>query len=1053
MDPRFQPPSAVASGRIVKDLRRRAINEFERIEQNLADLLGKVDVLRVPVTGWEFRQGRHVAPGRYEYDGTWQPYAPTQTWGGENGTAWFRTAVALPDSVYDLPVFVRLYPGGEAILRVNSTPVYGIDFNHREYQLTAKAEPGQSFDLELECYVRDAPDDAMRNDIRVLHQFQLAELVVKDRDLEALYYDVAAALDLALATKETRADLSARLIATLKHAIALLDPYAADPRSYRAGARAAADFLHSHLYDQGMDRSAGVLNLVGHCHIDLFYVWPYRESVRKNLRTNLTALDMIGHYDRYIFSQSQAKLFADMKRYYPDAYARVKAAAASGRFEPIGGMWVEPDGNIPCGEALVRQMLYGQKFFREEFGCRSRICWMPDLFGVAASFPQLLREAGYEVFYTNKQAIWHDTNEFPHSTFWWEGIDGSRILAHIPPTHFIGKMDPASLMQQWSEHREKQSPQLLYTYGFGDGGGGPTPRMLEYASRLARMDGLPRLQLCSVGDFVARLTASATDLPIWTDELYLEAHRGAQTSKGPLKLMNRRAEAALRNAEMLATISHILGAGSATAGTAHLELLWKELLECQFHDGVTGSHCAEAGQEIAARYQSLLNETELAAAAACAALSDSTGDAEVTLYNLAGGVTEGHVIWSGQSGEALAHGGLVHPTQLLSDGRLLSYVAGLPALGHQAARIVAHPASSAYPFALTTGGIESPHYRLLFNEAGALLSLFDKESDRETLAAPANVFALYEDKPGRFEAWDIANDYQLRPIHAVRFLGIEDGQCGPVLASKILKWKIGESDLTQEIILYTHSRRIDFVTRIDWRETRKLLRVEFPFELLARQATYEIAFGVLTRPTCPTSPYDKARFEVPFHRWLDVAEHDYGVGILNNGKYAGCVSGATASLSLLKAPRFPDPTSDIGLHDFTYSLLPHRGTWQAAGVFQQAVLLNNPIALRLGSASVARQSYCELSSPGIAVEAFKLAEDGQAYVLRLVDYFGQRRPVTVTLPRKVAKVIPCNLLEEPATGKVTPQPSGFTYTSRPFGVASFRVEFSAVIARAEGTSQ
>lgn len=338
--------------------------------------------------------------------------------------------------------------------------------------------------------------------------------------------------------------------------------------------------------------------------------------------------------------------------------------------------------------------------------------------------------------------------------------------------------------------------------------------------------------------------------------------------------------------------------------------------------------------------------------------------------------------------------------------------------------------------------IVSPHYEVLFNEHGQIQSLMDRDEDREIFAAPGNQFRLYEDKPGRYEAWDIAKDYQQHPVDAVRFMGSEPGQDGELMSSRIFHWAIGEkSKITQEIILYARSRRIDFQTEIDWQEERKMLRVDFPLALRAQRATYEIAFGAIQRSACPTNSYELAKFEVPFHRWMDLSEHGYGVAVLNNGKYGGCVRDGVASLSLLKAPRYPDPQSDIGVHQFTYSLLPHVDDWQSSGVFQEAVLLNTPLRLSEGKAKESCLNYVDVSADGVSIESFKKAEDGEGWILRLVDYFGQQRRVSVSLPFALQSVESCTVMEAPSDIPIVSEASGFSFAVRPFGIHSFRLEF------------
>ena len=1022
----------------MKDPRRRAISAFERIEQRIKRLARCIDLVKHPIIGWMCREGRYLAPGKYDAEGEWKPYTPDMSWGGEDKTAWFRADVEIPSSLHQKEVTLRLAPGGEGILRINGEAVYGLDHNHREYCLTSSAASGDRYAIEMECYVRDAPDDALRNDIRIVHRFDTAELAVMDPVLEGFYYDLSAALDAAIAFQDRNPEMSDRLTRLLDEALAAMDLNEGVTRIDRQQAVAARDRFRESSKGDFYHRAPGILHLVAHSHLDLVYVWPYRESVRKNVRTHLIAERMMQQYPHYVFTQSQAKLFHDLKIHHPEVFAQVKRRVEEGRLEPVGDMWVEADGHIPSGESWIRHILYGKQFFRNELGCSSAICWMSDIFGVPASIPQILCLCGYEVFYTAKQSVWNDTNEFPHHTFLWEGIDGSRVIGHIPPTHFVGHMDPASMLRHWDDYQEKQeAPNVLYTYGYGDGGGGPTEKMLEYGDRLARMGGFPGLQWSSPSTFVSELTASAKDLPVWADELYLEAHRGTQTTKGSLKFKNRRAEAALRSAEILSTIS--AWEAEPLLNRRDLEASWKTLLESQFHDGVTGTHCEEAGRETELAYDTVLRDARDWVTRACRLIAPAGEPGKCTLFNLTGTVDAGHVLWTHEGSVSLCCDGIPVPTQRLANGRLLSYVKDIPLLGHKAMATTEGPPDSNAPFTTNPNAIESSFYSLRFNDEGWIESIYDKQAKRELLTGPGNRLHMFEDTPGRFEAWDISRDYASLPVEAIRFLDLKDGDHGPLVTEKIVRWRVGSSTVRQHIRLYAHSRRIDFHTHVDWQEDRKLLRVSFPLAIHAGQATYEIAFGVIRRATRPVTSYEKAKFEVPFHRWFDLSEHGYGVSLLNDGKYGGCVQENVASLSLLKAPRFPDPSSDRGEHEFTYSLFPHPGDWQSGGTWQEAVLLNSPLELVEGENGKDSMEYLKVRPAGVAIETMKEAEDGDGWILRLVDYFGQRSDVIVTFPVQIRTVQPCTPLEEDHGATLEIGGSDFSFALRPFGIHTFRV--------------
>jgi alpha-mannosidase len=711
------------------------------------------------------------------------------------------------------------------------------------------------------------------------------------------------------------------------------------------------------------------ITAVGHAHIDTAWEWPIREAKRKVARSWSTQLALMDEHPDYVFAASQPAQYAWIKESYPDIYRRIKEKVAAGQWEPVGAMWVEADCNLPSGEALVRQLLQGKRFFMREFGYETKILWLPDVFGYPGNLPQLISEAGCDFFLTQKLS-WNDTNKPEHHTFIWEGIDGTRIFTHFPPADtYNGSFKTEEVARSIRNFKDGHSShRSLYLFGWGDGGGGPQPEMIESAHRLG-------VEIGRAGDFFQAASAEANGLATSVGELYFELHRGTYTSQSRTKRLNRLAQQALREAEMWS-----VAAGVASPST-ELSALWQTLLLNQFHDILPGSSIDWVYEDAE---RDLEHVTTRATDIGEAAMSAIVGSGE----------------------QLVAFNSTSHPR------------AEVVSLGGEYARIeapscgwaVVVPRRSEPEVSVTDHGMENELLRVEWDDRAVLTSIWDKEANREVLSGPGNLLQLHDDNPTRWDAWDLDAEHRdsFTEVTAIEKVQRRGGLRG-VLA---LGRTFGESWLFQTMTLDAGSRVLRFETFVEWQERHKMLKVAFPVTVAAREATYEIQFGHLRRPTHEDTSQAKAMFEVCAQRWADLGDNVYGVALLNDCKHGYDIHGSVMRLSLLRGPTHPDPTADLGGHQFTYALMPHPGDFRKAGVIEAAEDLNSPLLPADGNlAASSSRSLVEIDTREVIVEAIKRAEDSDAVIVRLYEAWGRpcKARLRTTLP--ASRAFLCDLLE------------------------------------------
>ncbi|MFQ6133958.1 MAG: alpha-mannosidase, partial [Armatimonadota bacterium] len=933
----------------------------------------------------------------------WRPIELGERWGGVWESAWFRFSGSVPEE----------WEGSEVVFLVD-TQSEGCVFDQEgepRLGLVTGDEFSRKAMVPLELGEREGNQvtllvEAAANQ-RHMHNCHLREarLVRLRRDRWDLYHDMGflSRLMRALPQEHPR---RARIRYALNQALNL---YGEGTEEEVAAARAAV----RPVLESPANASADRVSAIGHAHMDVAWLWPLRETVRKIRSTCASVLRLMEEYPDYHFGASQPQLFAFMKEHYPGLYARIKQAVRGGRWEVQGCMWVEADCNLSSGEALVRQVLHGKRFFQAEFGIEVDHLWLPDVFGYSAALPQILRKSGCPYFLTQKIS-WNQFNRFPYHTFLWEGIDGSRVFTHFPPSDTYNcDCTPGQLLFTARNFAEKdRTDRWIYLFGFGDGGGGPSRHHLELIQRAHDCEELPRVTQEPARDFFAQAEAAIDDLLVWRGELYLELHRGTLTTQAHNKLMNRRCELALREVELLSALD------LPSYPAADLDRLWKLVLLNQFHDIIPGSSINWVYRDSREQYEQVASESEdlfSRAAQRMAERADTRGEGRpVVAFNSLSWDREELVRVPLEEGEESAgvfdYNGNALPHQVVEeDGdRYALTLARVPSMGRTTlfVRAGATEAEAAAPPSTVEAGERRPFGELRvapratpsrvegrlendvllaeFGDRGQLCRLYDKEARREVLAQgqTGNVLALYEDVPVTWDAWDVDIYYEEKPPREAELTRRAVGEEGPLRASLIHEYRLSGSTIKQEVRLAAGSRRLEFITEVDWHEHEKMLRTSFPVDVRSEQASFEIQYGHIARPTHRNTSWDMARFEVAAHKWADLSEPGYGVALLNDCKYGHKVHRNVLDLNLLRSPKEPDPEADMGQHRFTYALLPHLGDLYHSNVIREGHQLNVPIRVVPTDNHAGPEppgvSWFRVSQHNVIIEAVKRAEDEDA---------------------------------------------------------------------------
>ncbi|MCX7013781.1 MAG: glycosyl hydrolase-related protein [Candidatus Sumerlaeota bacterium] len=1026
--------------------------KLNRIENSYRALRYET-VARLDAKYWDTKEHLRSEPKNV----AWRPMARGARWGGDWLTRWFVCDFAATPPCAGKRLFVKAKTGGlETLVFVNGEPKGVFDgraintptTNHTVVCIDLKAVRGRKYHLALESYCghtrRAGHIDNSEKGLNITKDSNLYEhidVVLAREDVCAFYYDFLVLRRLMQALDP--ASLRHRDIHDgLDDVIALVDPLPEETEeaSWRPKMRQAHAVLKALLAKRN-GPSTPRAGLIGHTHIDTAWNWTLDETIRKAARSYSSVLNLMDQYPEFMFLQSSPYHVEILRQEYPRVFEGIVKHVKEGRWEPNGAMWVESDGNIPSGEAFVRQLCVGQRYTREVFGYTSDTLWLPDTFGFSGALPQILRKTGVRFFCTQKMS-WGETR-FPYTSFRWRGIDGTAVVTHF---NTIGgnAAEPKALLDRWGKAAGAGGEDAaLCAFGYGDGGGGPHLEAVEVARQLKDVEGCPRAEFTTVSNFMKRLERKKDRLPVWSGELYLSTHRGTLASRARLKRLNRRAELALRDAELAAVIAKLNGRAYPAAD---FDRLWKALALNQFHNIVTGTSIVEVHDRA---------EKELA---------DVAGDADqvfrsswTKLTKPSPAVTFVNTLsWERQNAFAVdaSNGAPELPSAMVQTytdvaGVKKMAIAGLriPALGAVSAPVKAVRAGQpSTPFSVRGRTIETPHLRLGFHASGRITLCVDKASGRELVrpGGALNRFLTGEDIPATWDSCDIDRD-QARKMRddgrllggagAAFFLSRDVVSNGPVQLRIRSAYAIGkQSKVTQDMVMWADSPRIDFETKIEWKEIHTLFHAAFDLDVLSETARYEIQFGHLERPRHANRDEDKAQFECPVHKWLDVSETNFGVALLNEGKYAAHADLDSLNLTLIKSSAYPDPRGDEGEHWATYSLLPHASGFSAQSVIHPAYELNSPVRVVKGEFAGAPFLSCD--RPNVIVESVKWAEAANAFVLRVYEAEKTGSFAQIGFGRPVKSVVETDLLEEKPR-PVRLRDSRIRFYIRPFEIKTF----------------
>ena len=1038
---------------------------LERIGRILNELKQYTRSCCISIDSFKMREGDFKYEDRQKLDeSSWKPFRKDDRWGGRDLHYWFTTTFEATEILYGKIIALEITTGREwdwdtlnpqFLIYINGELVQGLDINHREIILSRQAVKGDVYTVDLHAY------SGMKEGLVRLN----CRISAVETEVERLYYDIQVPYNVArLLDKDDKRSID--ILRYLNDSINLIDfrkPFSGD---FRKSISAAGEFLDKEFYEGYCGQGNVAAHCIGHTHIDVAYLWTLAQTREKAARSFSTALNLMKEYPEYIFMSSQPQLYQFVKTDYPGLYEEIKQRVAEGRWEPEGAMWLEADCNLVSGEAMVRQILFGTRFFEKEFGVKNKILWLPDVFGFSAALPQIMKKSGIDYFMTAKIS-WNEYDKFPYDTFMWRGLDGSEVLAYfvtnqnfdsnVPYTTYNGNLIPTQVMGAWKRYQQKDMNEVLISYGYGDGGGGPTKEMLENARRMEKgIPGCPRVQLGKTLDFFKKLESKVTDyskLPKWIGELYFENHRGTYTSMARNKKFNRKSELMYQAAEVFSVTDHLL-TGSSAYPQEKLNRGWETILLNQFHDILPGSAIKEVYEDSKEQYLEVLRNGQEILDASISGIAEKIElkTPSVVVFNplsferndpVQFVIPEGY-----ENAEIVDTDGRVLPSQSNNRGVIAFFACGVPSMGYKSFGIKKAAAGSpahSNKTKVSLEVLENRFFRILFDDSMNIVSLFDKASNREVLkpGERANVLQAFEDKPHDYDAWNINIYYQEKMWEVADVDSAEIIESGEVRSTVRVVRKFCDSLISQEISIFGNVPRIDFRTAIDWKETQVLLKAAFPVDIHSEKATYEIQYGNVERPTHWNTSWDQARFEVCAHKWADLSEDDYGVSLLNDCKYGYDIKDSVMRLTLLKSAKESNVDADREYHEFTYSLYPHKGNFKAAGTVEMAYALNCPMFAKVENPHMgslpAEFSLAKTDRENVIIEVVKKAEDSDDIIIRLYECYNRRSSVQLTFGAKIFAVWECDLMENNLM-ELEHGVDSFIFEIKPFEIKTFKLK-------------
>lgn len=968
----------------------------QRINRMINLIKDSISVLTFPVDEVYYKECDYKIGTYMPSDDGFVPFGANDKWGKTpDSHGWFLLKGKMPKKYQFCRIRLNIDTSRDGwnvynpqfIAYIDGKAVQGLDTNHRYIELDYCDE----YTVYLYAYT-----GSMGADLNFRRYFS-----VIDEKAEKLYYDLTALYGVALLQKETNKEYADLINAIIK-AINIIDFRDTASPEYRSSVELACEFIDDFYTDYCGEQLRKVV-CMGHTHIDIAWLWTLNQTKEKAQHTFSTVLKLMDKYPNLIFMTSQPQLLKYVKQEDPELYERIKQKVSQGRFELEGAMWVEADCNLTSGESLIRQIIHGKRFFKDEFNVDSEILWLPDVFGYSASLPQICRKCGVDAFVTSKIS-WNDTNRMPHDVFMWTGIDGTKLFTYFlsaqqkkrgteSPNYvtYVATSDPDYVTGCFDRFTDKAlTDEVLLTMGWGDGGGGPTADMCEKSLRLERgIPSCPQAVNDGAVSFINRLKSSISKkgvIPEWEGELYLEYHRGTYTSASKNKLLNRNTEFMLRNTELWSVASELIK--KTPYPEEQIYDAWEVLLLNQFHDIIPGS-CIPEVYKVSREQYSLVRKT----------LDQIISN---SLTNISSDIT----------------GSIVFNTTMQANATFkinestYGYFTEMAQAGYSSA---VYDCANSFIFSENT--IETPFYTVRFDSDGYICSLFDKNAKREIANGSFGRFTAYEDLPFQYDCWNIEEYHEEKCYDVKGLISFERISCGSG-AGFISKRKFMNSEITQKIIFFEHSRRIDFETNVDWRERNILLKTEFESDINNTDGVFDIQYGFVKRPANRNTSWEKAKFEVCGQKYADISDGGYGLALLNDCKYGHSVRRGKLTLSLLKSSRYPNEYIDCDNHTFTYSALPHEGDFRMNGVLDEAEILNNPPII-FGDSTIAADispfSIVKCDSRNIFLGAVKKSYDGKGRVLRFAESFNKRTNAEFEFGFNVSKAYICDMTENEET--------------------------------------
>lgn len=923
-----------------------------------------------------------------------RPFSVGETWGKKWEYGWFFTTITVPQECKGQRVVFRAELG-EGLVFLNRRAYGSLDREHKMILLTEQAQGGEVFDIAMEIYAGHAGHDGIPETTNVLpctvavipeenkkefseeteqKTVRAGEIGIFQEPVFQFWMDMRTLYELRghfdnTSWRQAQIDKCLQQVCDTVDVEAELSEFISMTENVRK-------IMEPQLACKN-GSSAPTMYAIGNSHLDLEWMWTKEETRRKAARTLSNQLRLLEEYDDYRYMHSQPWLLETVKQEYPALYEEIKEWIKKGRIIVEGGMWVEADTNLPTGESLIRQFLFGKRFLKEEFDVESEILWLPDVFGLSAVLPQLMNGCGVKYLLHAKIPFQYDGGDlFPYNTFLWKGLDGTGVLTHVTHDYASGS-SPDCVFDKWNQNAERADvPAKLFLYGHGDGGGGATRIHQEFVRREKDLEGMPKVKMASPKEFFDFVEQDCEVQDVYRGEIYYAAHRGTYTSQAKTKRLGRKSEAALREAEMWSVLS-----GRDVSVVQELKPLWKEVLFNHFHDVIPGSSMTEVYTRAEESFTKVIAEAEQISACACTDMTEQIPDTLSVFHSLSWNRKELVPLPSGYCGVCD------------SDGRALA----TQTVHGQTWAMLNTPSCGATVYQLQKGEVreeeslndkewylENDLIRVVFNAEGELVSVTEKENGMEYLQDCSNRFRMYQDAPTFFDAWDIDSFYEKLEVTDVTDVHIEVESRGVLFSSLLIRKRINHSEIRQRVILKKGSRRIDFETEVDWNETHRLLKVDFATTIHTDELLSEVQFGHVKRPTHRNRQHDADRFEVWQHKWSALAEGNRGVAILNDCKYGISAEEGRMSLTLLKSAAAPALHADQGTHQFTYSMMPYVGTFFESDVIREAYELNMPVQTAMGSATTG--SLLEVSEGNVIIETVKYAEDESGdVILRLYE--------------------------------------------------------------------